>query len=62
MWSAEPDPTTATPPGSVPILDIDALLEELHFPRTSHTQAASSNSRSVIAFNWAVWFGPDAAA
>jgi hypothetical protein len=29
VWSAEPDPTTATPPGSVPILDIDALLEEV---------------------------------
>ena len=45
-----------------PHVDYVALCDILHFPLTSHGQAANSSSRSASAFNWAVWSGPHAAA
>ena len=41
---------------------IEGVFSALHFPLTSHGQAANSSSRSARAFNWAVWSGPHAAA
>jgi hypothetical protein len=48
------------PVGKVP--DEQSWTWNLHFPRFSHTQAASNRSRSASDFNFAFWPGPRLAA